>query len=152
MADEGTNEERIDPVSEEGAEPGLAVQAEPEPKSEDATNGDTSEPEDSQDDHRVDRPTSPGPVREDNRSVVGTLVLHFDHRDVRVLLDGDTGLRALDAIRRKDSRKGDRLSIYTSTAETYWVVFRPSEVLAGSWLPGIPDGHEGIALDPPAVS
>lgn len=147
---EADDQERGEATPQDGAEPDTSTPEERmhEDGADPAAGDDpaTAEPDGGD---RMEWATPPELVRDHNRAEIGRLVLHFDHRDVEVLLDGDTGIRALDAIRRLDTTGGDRLSVYTATAENIWFVFHPSDVLAATWIPGVPRRQVGIALDPP---
>lgn len=90
-------------------------------------------------------------IRDVNRTAIGELVLHYaSGRDVSVVLDGDAALRALDSIRTRRTDQGDTLSVRSSSARNIWFVYWPTEVLAATWLPGLPRAREGMAIDPPA--
>lgn len=101
---------------------------------------DAKEPEDRDDD---------GPVRTINRAVLGQLVLHYESRDVTVVLDGDAGLRVMTTFaNRKDERWADTLHPEESWALSGWLVLDLQEPLAMSWLPGLPARVPRTTVDP----
>lgn len=87
-----------------------------------------------------------------NSSILGQLVLHYRSRDVPVVLDGASAIRAMCHF--AEHRRGpiDELSA-RSSALAAWVVYDTADVLAMTWLPGLGAGTPGrVAIDPPARS
>ena len=90
-----------------------------------------------------------------NAARLGTLVLHFAARDVTVLVDGDAALRLLEIYRQRGQRSAveqyaEGLDPVNSSAEVGWVVTDPAsdDLLAVSWIPGLPSKPPRVAVDP----
>jgi len=89
--------------------------------------------------------------RDANALVFGRLVLHYQSRDVTLVLDGAAALRLLAMLaRRRASGLDDRIDPATSSALSGWVVLDVFEPLAMSWEPGLPEPRPRTAIDPAA--
>ena len=78
-----------------------------------------------------------------NRSIIGTLVLHYASRDVVLPFDG---FHALDVIATYRDRRPDTNGFgLGSLATCGWLAFRLGDVLAVSWCPTTDDT---IVVDP----
>lgn len=86
-----------------------------------------------------------------NALVFGRLVLHYESRDVTLILDGASALRLLAMFaQRRSSGLDDRIDPATSSALSGWVVLDVLEPLAMSWEPGLPQPRPRTAIDPAA--
>lgn len=85
-----------------------------------------------------------------NMGLLGTLVLHYASRDVTVVVDGDAAMRIMKAAETNSARGlADVIDPKRSPASTGWVVLAPTQPLALSWFPGLPDReHAKAAFDP----
>ena len=90
-----------------------------------------------------------------NAARLGTLVLHFAARDVTVLIDGDAAMRLLEIYRQRGQSSAveqyaEGLDPANSSASVGWVVTDPAsdDLLAVSWIPGLPSKPPRVAVDP----
>ena len=90
-----------------------------------------------------------------NAAQIGTLVLHFAARDVTVVVDGDAALRLLEIYRHRGDKRtvgqfADRFNPASSSAVCGWVVtdLATDDLLAVSWIPGVPSKPPRVAIDP----
>ena len=89
----------------------------------------------------------------DNRVLVGSLVLHYEARDVQVVLDGDSALRVLTAFARRDDRGlSDAIDPSTSSAFSGWFVADLDQPPAISWIPGLGGQRRRTVIDPPVAA
>jgi hypothetical protein len=91
-----------------------------------------------------------------NAAVTGRLQLDYPSRRIELTVDGDTALRLIKRMEVGDSFGDlltDRLHPTTSSAHASWMCLRPEEVLAASWIPGMPESSSpaAVVLDPPAA-
>lgn len=92
-------------------------------------------------------------VRMGNQVLVGSLVLHYEARDVQVVLDGDSALRVLTAFARRDDRGlSDPIDPSTSSAFSGWFVADLDQPLAISWIPGLGGQRRRTVIDPPVAA
>ena len=124
-----------------------------------------------QDDQHTDAEDQPGGLDDDplaaavaksrltlsaiNAARLGTLVLHFAARDVTVLIDGDAAMRLLEIYRQRGQSSAveqyaEGLDPANSSASVGWVVTDPAsdDLLAVSWIPGLPSKPPRVAVDP----
>ena len=87
-------------------------------------------------------------IREINMGLVGVLSLHYQTRDVRIPVDGDSAMRILTMFKtRSDERWKDDLDPRWSSAASGWVVLDIQQLLAMSYCPQTPP-RERTAVDP----
>jgi hypothetical protein len=86
-------------------------------------------------------------VREENMATIGVLTLHTEARDVRVVIDGDAGMRAI-AVFLGRHEHADKHHLATASARRGWVGFDLDRLVAISWVPGVPKNDSRFAIDP----
>lgn len=154
---EANDSEAVSPHGEEvGSRGAEAAESSPESAVADEDVAAVSEdpgPKGPADDEEPADTTREARVQAINRAVLGQLVLHYESRDVTVVLDGDAGLRVMAMFaNRKEGRWADILDPEQSWALSGWLVLDLHEPLAMSWLPGLPAQPARTAVDPaPAV-
>jgi len=88
-----------------------------------------------------------------NQTVVGSLILHYEARDVQVVLDGNSALRVLTAFARRDDRGlSDPIDPFSSSAFSGWFVADLDQPLAISWIPGLAGQRRRTVIDPPVAA
>lgn len=96
-----------------------------------------------------------GPVpnqRDLNRAEVGQLYLHTRSRDIAVILDGEAAARVMAVFAGTGRRLAMRDMVHPELANTrnLWVSIDLHEVVALSWVPGLPSRAERVmTVDPP---
>ena len=90
--------------------------------------------------------------RDLNRTVLGALTLHTPTRDVVVVLDGESAARVMavfaGTVRRHSMQ--DLMHPAASEMRHLWLSVDLSDVVALSWMPGLPTGGERVmTVDPP---
>ena len=132
MADEFEDEAVRESEGEQGAGDGSPI-----------NDGDvrTDVGDDRGDDASVDAPTASQlaaraawAVRGKNMLTPGSLTVHYVTRDVRLVVDGDAGLRAISAWRGQLECIDDLNHRY-STAEAGWVGIDLAHVIGMTWMP-----------------
>lgn len=97
-----------------------------------------------------------GPVpnqRDLNRAEFGQLFLHTRSRDIAVILDGDAAARVMSVFAGTGSRVAMRDLVHPELANMrdLWVSIDLHEVVALSWIPGLPSRADRVVtVDPPA--
>jgi hypothetical protein len=84
-----------------------------------------------------------------NQRADGTLILHYEARDVSFVMDGESAMRMMVLFKRRAKRGGDTLT-EDSDATAMWVVYDPTTILAMWWIPGADRPISRVAIDPPA--
>ena len=87
-----------------------------------------------------------------NQATLGELTLSYPTRDVALVLDGLTAARVLaafaDPARRSDLQ--DEINTATSPMRNLWASFDLDQLLAVSWMPGLPTrAMSRMTVDPP---
>jgi hypothetical protein len=83
------------------------------------------------------------------RAVLGQLIVHYEARDVTLVLDGEAAVRLMTMFaRRREGGLGDVMDPEESSALSGWLVLDVQEPLAMSWLPGLPSRPQRTAVDP----
>jgi hypothetical protein len=149
-----------EPTADPTQELNLEVETpKPEPSTEDQNTADADEEvsdrvdsedgtEDMQERYRPYGDRNLGSQQISNMLQMGTIVLHYPHRDVHVPLDGDAALRLLTMFRaRTDRHWQDDLNPHRSSAKSGWLVLDLNEVLCVSWTPSAGSGVR-TAIDP----
>lgn len=87
-------------------------------------------------------------IREINMGLAGVLSLHYQARDVRIPVDGDSAMRILTMFKTgSDERWKDDLDPRWSSAASGWVVLDIQQLLAMSYYPQTPPRGR-TAVDP----
>lgn len=145
MADETTRNNTDEREQEIRAE-----EAEPEPASDERDDsGGDDDAADQEDVLERDAPVPRYTMVDLNRRLLGELVVHFRARDVRFVVDGDAAMRLLCLFAGgRDERLADVASPRTSSAYSVWLGIDLADVLAMSWVPGVPADHARATIDP----
>ncbi len=91
-------------------------------------------------------------IIEANQLTVGELTLSYPARDVVLVLDGLTAARVLAAFAdpARRTRLQDELDTATSSMRNLWASFDLDQLLAVSWMPGLPTrATSRMTVDPP---
>ena len=119
--------------------------------SEGTTGAVTDDPEDLLSDMDLD-PDTAEKIRaavEANRSMLGTLTLHLEGRDIDVSMDGDAALRLLKMFELRDGQAlVDHLNPFRFEAGAGWFVLDLDEAKAMSWTPGSVPVPRRTTVDP----
>lgn len=84
-----------------------------------------------------------------NPIIAGQLILHYEARDVTLVVDGAAALQILAMFqRRREGALGDVIDPHSSSAANGWFVLDLDQPLAMSWYPGIGSGARRTAIDP----
>lgn len=101
-----------------------------------------------------DTASGPAPTQRDlNRAEVGQLYLHTRSRDIAVILDGDAAARVMSVFAGTGRRAAMRDLVHPELANmlNLWVSIDLHEVVALSWIPGLPSRADHVmTVDPPA--
>jgi hypothetical protein len=87
-----------------------------------------------------------------NQLTVGTLTLSYPSRDVVLILDGLTAAKVLAAFAdpARRPRLQDHIDTATSSMQNLWASFDLGQLLAVSWMPGLPTpALSRMTVDPP---
>ena len=87
-----------------------------------------------------------------NQLTLGELTLRYPSRDVVLVLDGLTAARVLAAFAdpARRARLPDELDTATSSMRNVWASFDLDQLLAVSWMPGLPTrALSRMTVDPP---
>lgn len=91
-------------------------------------------------------------IIEANQLTVGELTLSYPARDVVLVLDGLTAARVIAAFAdpARRTRLQDELDTATSSMRNLWASFDLDQLLAVSWMPGLPTrAMSRMTVDPP---
>lgn len=91
--------------------------------------------------------------RDLNRAEVGQLYLHTRSRDIAVILGGDAAARVMSMFAGTGRRAAMRDLVHPELANmlNLWVSIDLREVVALSWIPGLPSRADHVmTVDPPA--
>lgn len=88
----------------------------------------------------------------ENQATLGELTLSYPARDVVLVLDGLTAAKVLAAYADpvKRTRLQDEVDTATSSMRNVWASFDLDQLLAVSWMPGLPTrALSRMTVDPP---
>jgi hypothetical protein len=88
----------------------------------------------------------------ENQATLGELTLSYPARDVVLVLDGLTASKVLAAFAdpARRTRLQDQIDTATSSMRNLWASFDLDQLLAASWVPGLPTrALSRMTVDPP---
>lgn len=90
-------------------------------------------------------------VAEVNKVTLGELTVHFQSRDVTLVVDGATASRVLRVFARPQRRRAlQDVLTEESAMVNVWATLDLHQAIAVSWMPGVPSPIEGrMTFDPP---